>query len=175
MTKQFLEQALFELAARPDSALTREDVRELAEFVRGRRIVSMVASASPRTVDEPPSVPMAAIRQAVETHYPAALRGGMGGGRHYLWFVGDRTNHVLGSASGPEGLGVDEIESRRFGQPPERLVRGAITWGSVVKMVPGTPQSMQRRGDQLQVATFPSGADTVVVVWARLWGESSAR
>jgi hypothetical protein len=126
-------------------------------------------------VDEPPAVPAEVIRQAVETHYPTALTGGMGPGRHYLWFVGDRANRVLGFASGPEGLGVDQVEVRRRGMPPEQTARDAITWGSVVRMVPGTPESMQRRGDLLQLATYPNGADTVVAVWARLWGESSAR
>lgn len=166
VSRQFIQQALDELAIRPDSMLTRADVRKLADFMRGRRIVS-------DSSDEPPQVPIDVIRRAVETHYPNALSGSMGGGRHYFWFVGDRTNRVLGFAAGREGLGVDALEFRRRGLPSQRL-SDAITWGSVVRMVPGTPPSAQRRGDLLQVATFPSGKDTVVAVWARLWGESGA-
>jgi beta-lactamase regulating signal transducer with metallopeptidase domain len=165
VSRRVIEQALDELAARPDSLLTPADIRKLANFVRGRRIESPSA-------DEPPPVPSAVIRRAVETHYPTALTGGMGR-RPYLWFVGDRTNRVLGFASGREGLGVDQLELRRRGLPSQTLT-DAITWGSVVRMVPGTPPSAQRRGDLLQVATFPIGADTVVVVWARLWGETRA-
>jgi hypothetical protein len=166
VSRQVIEQALDELADRPDSLLTPADIRKLANFVRGRRIESPPA-------DEPPPVPSAAIRRAVERHYPGALTGGMGR-RPYLWFVGDRTNRVLGFASGREGLGVDQLELRRRGLP-NLTVRDAITWGSVVRMVPGTPLSAQRRGDLLQVATFPTGTDTVVVIWARLWGETKAR
>ena len=168
VSRQFIQQALDELAIRPDSMLTPDDVRKLADFVRGRRIESQQAP------DEPPPIPVAAIRRAVETHYPEALNGGMGGGRHYFWFVGDRTNRVLGFASGREGLGVDVLELRRRGLPTQRLA-DAITWGSVVRMVPGTPPSAQRRGDLLQVATIPNGKDTVVAVWARLWGETGTR
>jgi hypothetical protein len=165
--KKFLELALNQLAARPDSV----NARKLAELVRERRIIS---EPSDSILFVPP-VPTAVIRRAVESHYPTAFSHNMGSGRHYYWFVGDRTNHVLGFASGAEGLGVDEVEVRRRGMPPEGTLKGAITWGSVVRMVPGTPEAMQRRGDLLQLATFPNGADTVVAVWARLWGESSAR
>jgi len=171
VSRAVIQQALDELAVRPDSMLTPNDVRKLAAFVRSRRIVP----DEPAQEDEPPPVPVAVIRRAVETRYPTAFSGRSGGGRHYYWFLGDRTNHVLGSATGREGLGVDEMTILHRGQAPERPTRDAITWGSVVRMVPGTPESMQRRGDLLQLATFPNGADTVVAVWARLWGESSAR
>jgi hypothetical protein len=134
-----------------------------------------IRSQPPPAVDEPPAVPVEVIRQAVQTHYPTAFSGALGGGRHYYWFLGDRTNHVLGFASGREGLGVDEMVILHRGQPPERSTRDAITWGSVVRLVPGTPPSMQQRGDRLQMELFPNGADTVVAVWARLWGKTSAR
>jgi beta-lactamase regulating signal transducer with metallopeptidase domain len=171
VSREVIQQALDELAVRPDSMLTPNDVRKLAEFVRSRRIVP----DEPAPEDEPPPVPVAVIRRAVETHYPTAFSGRLGGGPHYYWFVGDRTNHVLGSATGREGLGVDEMMILHRGQAPERPIRDAITWGSVVRMVPGTPASMTRRGDRLQLMSFPNGADTVVAVWARLWGESNAR
>jgi hypothetical protein len=153
--------------------LTPRDIRELAKSVRARRTSSR--SSENAQTQEPPPVPNSVIRRAVESHFPTALKGGMGGGKHYLWFTGDRANRVLGFASGREGLGVDQIVIEHRGQPPERPLRDAITWGSIVEMVPGTPPSMQRRGDLLQVATFPSGADTVVAVWARLWGATGGR
>jgi beta-lactamase regulating signal transducer with metallopeptidase domain len=171
VSKQFIAHALDELALRPDSMLKREDIRKLAEFVRGRRIVS----EPPPPADEPPPVPLAVIRKAVETHYPTAFGGALGGGRHYYWFLGDRTNRVRGFATGREGLGVDEMVILHRGQSPERPLRDAITWGSVVQMVAGTPRSMQSRGDRLQLESFPNGADTVIAVWARVWGETSAR